>query len=170
MPVAKAAKAKSVRKSVRLQKRPADPELDLVSVRATAEGYYAHREVLQERYSNPKDNKYYIGREEIQRNPGEVFYMDTHDMKQFEEVEKGEKTRDDFIAPHTGKYYLNQKHLDGAPMLAPVPFDAEFVETERGEFVLPWWATLADAKEDVSPPAGHPNSFGRHSPAVGEVL
>lgn len=151
--LAKRAVTKGI-KAVRVQ-RIADPDLDLVHVKAKEQGYYGVREVIHEKHADPKDDKYFIGRDPIVRNVDEVFLMDTYDMKRFETREDGTR------------WYLDQKHLDESPMEIRMPADTETVETERGAFALPFWVTKAEADEEVTQPQGNKT---RHGVQNGQVL
>lgn len=129
---------------------PVTYEPDLVRVRATARGYYAVREVMKD----PRTGKSAVVRNDIIRNPGEVFEMDTADMRQLvdgqlAEIPMGAIGNDD------GKRHVRE-----------FPHASEFgvieIETERGQFELPSWVTMADESGvEVDEPTGHKTTFGK---------
>ncbi len=116
---------------------PVTYEPDLVRVRACDRGgFYGVREVMKD----PRTGRHEIVRNAIIRKPGDVFDMDTADMRTLP------------LAP--GEH----PHLIG---------EAGYIEIEtaRGQFELPSWVTLEEGVEETVP-QGHKTSFGKQNGAV----
>ncbi len=109
-------------------------------------GYYGVQEVVRD----PRDNQRKIERNAVIKNVGEVFDMDTADMRTWP-LGPTKKTKDDNHLspkqemPHAGEHGLT------------------VIETERGQFELPSWVVLAEeAKyEDTLVASGHQTVFGK---------
>lgn len=150
MPAVKVKSSGTAPKILRVQRIDKEPPLvyepDLVRVRAVSRGYYAVKEVMKDIITGKRQ----IVCNAIIRNVDDVFDMDTADMRTLPlgKARKGALSQNEH--PHSSEYGVIE------------------IETERGQFELPSWVTLADESGvDVNAPEGHKTAFGKKE---GEVL
>lgn len=128
-------------------------EPDLVRVKAIRRGQYAVREVMK----HPGTLQNQIVRNAIIRNEGEVFDMDTADMRPFPLREIPGEGIGGALGESKGDH-IEKPHASDVGTI--------IIETERGQFELPSWVTIEDAV-DLTAEAGHKLAFGKKE---GEVL
>jgi hypothetical protein len=148
MPPAKKVVTQSGR--VALVKKKAAPtvsyEPELVLVRATRRGQYGVRQVVDAKSKNEKGRvivKQVIERDAIIHNEGDVFEMDTGDMRKWP-LEPGQHPHGDLA-------------------------DAEVIETASGSYELPSWVTYA-GNEDETEATGHQTKFGNLGELTGSSV
>lgn len=129
------------------EKAPLSYKPDLVRVRAMSRGFYAVRKVVEGTILGAdgglvEGNS--VAREEIMRNSGDVFLMDTTDMRKWPlgAAPRGALTKKEY--PHASEHPL------------------VIIKTKRGQFELPSWVQLADDKGGIiNKPTGHQTKFGK---------
>ena len=122
-------------------------------VRATKRGYYAVKEVMK----HPGTGQVQLVCNAIIRNDGEVFDMDTADMRPYPLRAIPDEGIGGALGESKGDH-AEKPHLSDVGVI--------IIETERGQFELPSWVTLEDAT-DLTAEAGHKLAFGKRE---GEVL
>jgi len=150
MPPVKVKSSGAAPKIIRVTRVDKEPpviyEPDLVRVRAVARGYYAVKDVEKD----VRDNKRKIVCNAIIRNVGDVFDMDTADMRT---LPLGVPQADSL----TKKEYAHSS----------AEYGTTEIETERGQFELPSWVILADESGiEISEPVGHQTTFGKKDGVV----
>ncbi len=126
---------------------PVSYEPDLVRVRAVSRGYYAVKDVEKD----ARDGKRRVVRNAIIRNPGDVFDMDTADMRT---LPLANKTRPGALTEKEHPHAFGEAGTTE-------------IETVRGQFELPSWVVLADESGvEITEPTGHQTSFGKKEGVV----
>lgn len=129
-------------------------EPELVSVRALRRGQYGVRQVVDAKSKDDKgriSTKQVIERDAIMRNEGEVFDMDTNDMRKWPLTQYGTFEEND-------PQVLEGIKKVGQPREMPHG-EAEIIKTASGQYELPSWVTLADG-DDETGASGHTTRFG----------
>ena len=140
-----------------VQKRSApslEYEPELVMVRALRRGQYGVQTVVDKKWKDDQGRVHVdqeLGRDAVIHNEGEVFEMDTADMRKWPLSQYGVYTEDDTAVREGIRRVGSPKEM---------PHDnPEIIEVNGKQYELPSWVTYA-GDEYVSEAAGHAKTFG----------
>ena len=129
-------------------------EPELVLVRALRRGQYGVQAIVDRKWKDEQGRVHVeqeIGRDAVIHNEGEVFEMDTADMRKWPLSLYGVFTEAD-VEVREGTRRV------GSPKQMPHD-NPEIIEVNGQQYELPSWVTYA-GDEDVTEAAGHTKTFG----------